>query len=238
MHSVIVLPGDFFENPKMKHMHRRVLGTLLRFRNGKRDGDKAREAWPSLRTIAGLLHADVRQVTRAVKEMASLGYLEIAKRGRSNLYRIAKRFLVGVPTASAAPANDRASPRQPPIVDNPAQRYRVKESTEGSQEKDSRKTESVTARETVQKNGSGSPSRYARPGDIDKDEKRVRWLQTLYEFVRDEMPRVLNEFYHLATLPPDEARPLLNRFDKLMHASDWWRKRQARRPRGFRKIAA
>ena len=128
-------------------------------------------------------------------------------------------------------------------------------------------TESGAAREGIRKNGSGSPSaRDARPlsshsvedvrrlgewiragGDpdplvkpppADKTAARNGWLGTLGEFMAACLPAQLEAFWQLCAMPADQARPELNKLDRLMKKSPWYAQRQEARRRRGRACAA
>lgn len=223
MRNVVVLPAEVIQDPKMKHFHLRVIGTLLRYAD--RDG----KCWPSLRTIADELKANLRQVSRALKEMVSLSYVRITKRGRSNQYHLAKRFL-----AHIAPARPTAT------VDSSGTDSGLLRRQKGVQEPRLERiapTESVTPIAKKKSDAGDDPSRSARP-EREKALARQAWLGMIGEFVRDTVPGELEAFWQLAVAPADEARETLNRLDRLMRQSDWWRKRQQRPRRGLRQMVA
>lgn len=94
--------------------------------------DRTGVCWPGMRRLAEICRMSLTRVQRAITEMAKLGYFAVERRGRrSNLYRIAARFLHprgrSVPRAEHPKRRDftpppyRGKPQQPATLSPPGQ---------------------------------------------------------------------------------------------------------------------
>jgi hypothetical protein len=249
MHDVIYLPGALANDDSIRFLHLRVVLALKRYTD-----ERTGRSCPGQERLASDLNIDVRSVRRATREMESLLYLTITREGHKTVYTLAERFRcpprerrdetpsrVVTPlaarrvqvVASAAPAGAPEPDSSTAEPDSSTGQTGLLESLErrerGIGKKDIGITESPAARaRTARFNRSGqSPARSARPED-EKRKARENWIHALGQFVRECLPNEYGDFWMMAISSPEEARPTLNRLDRLMRKSPWWAARAAR----------
>lgn len=89
MKQFLLIPGDF---PRIRELRGLAGPVLLELLHCDLRGDGL--VWPSHTLIAKRLTASRAQVTRALARLEAGGFIARIKRGRSNAYQIAERFLV------------------------------------------------------------------------------------------------------------------------------------------------